>query len=277
MDPHTGEILALANWPRVDANDAGRRARLRHAEPRRRLHLRARLDLQGLHGRRRAPGRRRHARHAVRPAAADPGRRPVDRRVARARAGHADDRRRSSRSPRTSARSRSACGSASSASTTGCAASASASRPASTCPARSAASCCRVDEVLGLVDGQPADRPGPGGHADADGARPTRRSPTAASCARRASCAASTASRPSAKGTRVISAQHRGAAAHDARGRLRARRHRERGRRSPATSSRARPARRRRSTRRPASTRRPTTSRRSSASRRRATRSCWSR
>ena len=32
--------------------------------------------------------------------------------------------------------------------------------------------------LLRLVDGQPADRPGPRGHADADGGRATRRSPT---------------------------------------------------------------------------------------------------
>ena len=31
MDPRDGEVLALANWPRIDANDPSRRARLRHA------------------------------------------------------------------------------------------------------------------------------------------------------------------------------------------------------------------------------------------------------
>ena len=39
--------------------------------------------------------------------------------------------------------------------------------------------------LLGLDDGQPADRPGPLGDPDADGRRATRRSPTAASCGRR--------------------------------------------------------------------------------------------
>ena len=95
------------------------------------------------------------------------------------------------------------------------------------------------------------------------------------SCARRASCAASTASSlPEPQGQARHLAHDRAAAAHDARGRLRARRHGQRGRRSPATSSRARPARRTRSTRPPASTRSPTTSPRSWASRRRCTPSC---
>ena len=89
MDPRTGEVLALANWPRVDANDAWAAPPYAHAEPRRRLHLRAGLDVQGVHRRRRARGRHGHARHAVRPAAADPGRRPDDRRVAPARRGDA--------------------------------------------------------------------------------------------------------------------------------------------------------------------------------------------
>ena len=52
MNPNTGEVLALANWPRIDANAPGAAPELRHAEPRRRLHLRAGLDLQGLHRRR---------------------------------------------------------------------------------------------------------------------------------------------------------------------------------------------------------------------------------
>ena len=62
MDPRSGAILALANWPRVNANDARRRARLRAPEPRGRRHLRARLDLQGVHRRRRARGAARSRR-----------------------------------------------------------------------------------------------------------------------------------------------------------------------------------------------------------------------
>ena len=60
---------------------------------------------------------------------------------------------------------------------------------------------------------------------------------------------------PAARASASSRRDDRAAAAHDARGRLRAGRHRERGRRSPATSWRARPARRTRSTRPPASTR----------------------
>ena len=57
MDPTDGDVLAMANWPPVDPND------LSDADPDQldehgdRLHLRARLDLQGVHGRRRARGR----------------------------------------------------------------------------------------------------------------------------------------------------------------------------------------------------------------------------
>ena len=53
MDPRNGEMLALANWPRVDANDIGDAPGLRAPEPRRRLQLRAGLDVQG---RSRSPG-----------------------------------------------------------------------------------------------------------------------------------------------------------------------------------------------------------------------------
>ncbi len=35
MDPRNGEVLALSNWPRVDANDIGSAPRVRAAEPRR--------------------------------------------------------------------------------------------------------------------------------------------------------------------------------------------------------------------------------------------------
>ena len=62
-------------------------------------------------------------------------------------------------------------------------------------------------EVLGLVDGQPADRPGHLASRRCRWPPPTARSPTAACCARRTSSAPSTA-RPVAppKGRRVISA-----------------------------------------------------------------------
>ena len=107
MDPRTSEILALANWPRVDANTPWEAPPYATPGPRRRLHLRARLDLQVGHRGRRARGRDGDPRDAVRPAAADPGRRPDDRRVAPARLRAHDDRPRSSPSPATSGRSRS--------------------------------------------------------------------------------------------------------------------------------------------------------------------------
>ena len=56
-------------------------------------------------------------------------------------------------------------------STSGCAASASASRPASTSRARSSGIVLPLAKYSGRVDGQPADRPGHRGHADADGGR----------------------------------------------------------------------------------------------------------
>ena len=65
MDPNSGAILALANWPRVNANALEERAGLRAPEPRDRRELRARLDLQGVHRRRRAGGRQGHAGHEV--------------------------------------------------------------------------------------------------------------------------------------------------------------------------------------------------------------------
>ena len=79
-----------------------------------------------------------------------------------------------------------ASSSARSASTAGCGGSASATRPGSTSPARSRASSrTAATEYLGLDDGQPADRPGPLGDADADGRRLRGDRRTAASCARR--------------------------------------------------------------------------------------------
>ena len=67
-----------------------RRAALRVPEPRGRRYLRAGLDVQGRHRRRRAAGGARHARHDVQPPAEDPGRRPGHRRGARPRLRVAD-------------------------------------------------------------------------------------------------------------------------------------------------------------------------------------------
>ena len=124
-----------------------------------------------------------------------------------------------------------------------------------------------LSEVLGLLDGQPADRPGPLGDADADGRRlrrdRQRRDPAHAAHRplgrrrarrRRRRATASSRARPPRRCARCSRACSRRAAP-----RARSR--------SPATSSPARPAPRTRSTRRPASTPRRATSRRSSASR----------
>ena len=139
----------MANWPRVDANDPGgapayARRTARSASPTSRARRSRPFTVAGA-----LEDGPRHARHEVRPRAADPGRRPHDRRVARARLRDADDR----ADPRPVEQrrrdhDRPARGQAS-ASTSGCAASASASRPASTCPARSAASSCRVSKYSG--------------------------------------------------------------------------------------------------------------------------------
>ena len=92
IDPRSGELLAVANWPRVDANDVGGApgyARQNRAvgftyEPGSTFKA---VTVAGA-----LAGPDRHARDVVRPRADDPGRRPDDRRVAPARLGHADDR-----------------------------------------------------------------------------------------------------------------------------------------------------------------------------------------
>ena len=77
---------------------------LRAPEPRGGRQLRARLHLQGLHRGGRAGGEADQPDHQARPAAADPGGRPHDRRGARPRRGHASRPPRSSPSPPTSGR-----------------------------------------------------------------------------------------------------------------------------------------------------------------------------
>ena len=109
MDPSDGEVLALANWPRVDANKPRSRARLRARRTARRLTYEPGSTFKAFTVAGALEDGRRHARHALRPPAADPGRRPHDRRVAPARR-RALTTARSSPSPATSARSRSACG-----------------------------------------------------------------------------------------------------------------------------------------------------------------------
>ena len=128
--------------------------------------------------------------------------------------------------------------------------------------------------VLRLLDGQPADGTGRVGDADPDGHRLFGHRQRRASCGRPTSSRRSGARppRPPA-GTRVISPDCRGAAAGHAPGRVRRRRAPPRGQRFPATTWPARPARRMSSS--TASTRAAPTSRRSSASSRPTIRSCW--
>ena len=94
MDPRNGEILALANWPRVDANDSGDAPAYARQNRAVAAQLRARLDLQGVHRRRRARGgadRAGHRRSTCRPTIQVADR--DDRGGARARRRHADRRR----------------------------------------------------------------------------------------------------------------------------------------------------------------------------------------
>ena len=112
MDPRDGELLALANWPRVNANDPGDApdyARQNRAigvtyEPG--STFKAFTVAGALEEKKVTPDTEFDL------AADDHGRRPRDRRVARARLRDAQHARRSSSSPPTSARSRSASGSA---------------------------------------------------------------------------------------------------------------------------------------------------------------------
>ncbi len=280
MDPRSGALLAVANWPRVDANDPG-------GAPASALEDRATgfdyepgstfkaFTVAGA-----LTGRRRHARHVVRPAAADPGRRPHDPRRRGPRPGDADDRadpvavqqrRRDHDRRARAARAR--------------------PRPPGLLdpplrlrhadrrrPARRGArDRAAARQVVGLVDRQHPDRPGHLGHADADRDRLRRDrqrrhpAPAADRAPRRRPARAAAARAPRHLGPR------RRRAAPDARGRAARRAAPRRRSRSPATSSPARPAPRTRSTRRPASTPTRPTSPRSSASRRPPTRSCWSR
>ena len=152
---------------------AGRGAGRGHAEPRHGGQLRAGLDLQGDHGGRRAGGEHGHARHRVDAPADAPRGRPRRQRVPRPRLRHAhharhpravlerrrgQDRRDARRPPlrplgapvRLRPPDR--------------------HRPAG----RGARHPAPAGEVLGLLHGQPAARPGPRRHADPDGHRVRR-------------------------------------------------------------------------------------------------------
>ncbi len=74
MNPNTGAILALANWPRVNANDPAGSPGVRRRGSGGDVQLRTRLDLQSDHGRRRPAGRPRDPEHGLRHPAGAPGR-----------------------------------------------------------------------------------------------------------------------------------------------------------------------------------------------------------
>ena len=268
-------------WPTgraSNANDVARRAGYADAEPRGRLHLRAGLDVQGRHGRRRAAGRAssRPTRSFNLPPQIQVADR-ADRRVARPRRRDAHDRadpravlqrRRDHDRP---ARGQGALRQVGPPLRL---------RPADRrrrCRARSAASSCRCDKYSGSSMGNLPIGQGDLGHADADGRPPTRRSPTAAILRTPQIVNASTAGAPALpRAPRDLARARPPQLRTMLEGVVRAGRHRRRRSRSPATSSPARPARRTRSTRRPASTRSRATSPRSWASRPPPTRSCSS-
>ena len=97
-DPGDGQLAA--GRPRRPLLGEPRRP----AQPGDRLHLRAGLDLQGVHGLGGARGKRSDAGHDLHPAAPAPGRRPHDRRRRAAGDRHPHASPKSSRTPRTSAR-----------------------------------------------------------------------------------------------------------------------------------------------------------------------------
>ena len=143
MDPRTGAILAMANWPQLNPNDPAAVTLESAREPRGELRLRTGLDLQGRRGLRRAGERADHAQHAVQHPRPDPGRQPHDPRRRRTPRRDAHDRARSSPSRATSARSRSARWRAPNASTVGAPIRLRRRRPASACRARKRARRCR--------------------------------------------------------------------------------------------------------------------------------------
>ena len=205
MDPDSGAILALANWPRVNANaleespDYARQNRAVAATYEPGSTFKAFTVAAALEDGKVDAG------HEVQRPAGPRRRRPRAPRRRGPRLGDDDDQ----RDPQVLLEHRRgadrAHGSARSRSTPGSTGGASASRPASTCRARSRASCCRSSSTRA--------RP----WATCRSARasrsrrcrwppPTRRSPTAASCARRTSSRPSAASRPRRPaGQRVIS------------------------------------------------------------------------
>ena len=254
MDPDSNTVLALANWPRVDAND--RDGAPDYAAQNRAVGSTTSRARRSSRSPSRARCRRgRHAGRHLRSAADDRRRRPHDQGGARARNRDMSTTQILAQSSNVGTV-RSGCGSAR-------------RRFDRWVRAFGFGRPTGIElpgEESGLVlkrTSTPARRWATCRSARASRSRrsssrpPTRRSPTAGSCAGRGSSPRSVASAtPMPPGTRVITSRRR-PAADDARGVVDARRHGSARRRSTATRSPARPAPRRRSTARPASTPRP--------------------
>ena len=195
MDPRTGAILALANWPQVERQRPGRRLARGAARPRRELRLRTGLDVQGGHGLGRAAAGPDHARAAA-SRCRTRSRSPTARSTTTPNTAKKRSRpRRSSPARATSARSRSAKSSGATRFNSWVHRFGFGAPTGVGLPGEEPGLTLRARPLLRLLDGQPPDRPGRARDADADGRRPTPRSPTAASCARRTSSARSEGAR----------------------------------------------------------------------------------
>ena len=143
MDPRNSQILAMANWPPVNLNDLSEASPEDAGEPGDGLHLRAGLDLQGVHRLGRAGRRLVTPDTDLHPAAQHPSRRTDDRRRRAARDRNAERRRNPRPFLQRGRGDDRARGWAPRDSAAGSTASASAARPASSSPARSGGSCRR--------------------------------------------------------------------------------------------------------------------------------------
>ncbi len=171
MDPRTGAILAMANWPKVNPERSRRLGAVGHRGPRRRLQLRTGLDLQGGDRLRGAGTGADHAEHPVQHPGSDPGRRPHDPRRHRTRRRNAHDLPDPRPLEQRRARSRSGNWRDRRASTTWVHRFGFGARTGSRTARRGSGRDAAAGQVLGLLDGQPPDRPGRARHADPDGHR----------------------------------------------------------------------------------------------------------
>ena len=194
MNPSTGALLAVANWPQVNANDPAASSAAALEDRAVGFDYEPGSTFKAFTVVRRAAAGSDHAEHRVQHPRPDTGRRPHDPRRHRTRRRDAHAPRKSWRSPATWGRSRSGCARGRRASTAGCIVSASARPRAWNSRARNRASHCRSLSTPALPWATSRS-------ARASWSRrcrwspPTRRSPTAASCAARTSSARSTATR----------------------------------------------------------------------------------